>query len=175
MDTRRSRRTHWCLLGGLLLSIIYWCSEAFLHSAGSDAGDFRMALLPLDNPHELWTRLFILSLFLTFSIAVDSVLARLRNEYCRSAGLVDELTRSLAEVKTLTGLLPICAVCKKVRDDTGYWHQVETYIRDHSNADFTHGYCPACADTVRREYQLTGEPYDTDRQCAVHQAPVRDE
>jgi DNA-binding NarL/FixJ family response regulator len=51
---------------------------------------------------------------------------------------------ALATVKTLTGLLPICAVCKKIRDDTGYWNQLEAYIEAHSDAEFTHGLCPAC-------------------------------
>jgi len=50
-----------------------------------------------------------------------------------------------AEVKTLSGLLPICAACKKIRDDTGYWNQIETYIKAHSQADFSHSICPACA------------------------------
>jgi AmiR/NasT family two-component response regulator len=55
-----------------------------------------------------------------------------------------ELQEALAKVKTLSGLLPICASCKKIRDDQGYWHQVEVYIRDHSEADFSHGICPDC-------------------------------
>jgi hypothetical protein len=48
-------------------------------------------------------------------------------------------------VKTLSGLLPICAACKKVRDDQGYWQQIENYISAHSEADFTHSICPECA------------------------------
>ena len=47
-------------------------------------------------------------------------------------------------IKTLKGLLPICSFCKKVRNDNGYWEQVEVYIRDHSEAQFTHGFCPDC-------------------------------
>lgn len=59
--------------------------------------------------------------------------------------LNEELQEALAKVKTLSGLLPMCASCKKIRNDRGYWQQVEIYIRDHSDADFTHGLCPACA------------------------------
>jgi PAS domain S-box-containing protein len=59
--------------------------------------------------------------------------------------LIGELQDALGQVKKLSGLLPICSVCKKVRDDKGYWHQVETYIRNHSEADFSHGLCPDCA------------------------------
>jgi PleD family two-component response regulator len=54
----------------------------------------------------------------------------------------------LANVKTLSGLLPICANCKKIRDDEGYWHAVEEYIHDHSNAVFSHGICPDCIKTL---------------------------
>jgi len=59
--------------------------------------------------------------------------------------LVQELQEALANVKTLRGLLPICASCKKVRDDGGYWSQIETYLRAHSEAEFSHGICPECA------------------------------
>jgi len=59
--------------------------------------------------------------------------------------LINELQEALNKVKTLSGLLPICASCKKVRDDSGYWNQIEVYIRDHSEADFSHSICPDCA------------------------------
>jgi PAS domain S-box-containing protein len=59
--------------------------------------------------------------------------------------LILKLKDALAKVKTLSGLLPICASCKKIRNDEGYWEQIETYVRDRSEADFTHGICPDCA------------------------------
>ncbi|MFQ5645751.1 MAG: response regulator [bacterium] len=58
--------------------------------------------------------------------------------------LVKELREALAEVRRLSGLLPICASCKKIRDDTGYWNQIEQYIKDHADVDFTHSICPEC-------------------------------
>jgi PAS domain S-box-containing protein len=58
--------------------------------------------------------------------------------------LIHELQEALANIKTLRGLLPICSHCKKIRDDKGYWNQIESYIRDHSGAEFTHGMCPEC-------------------------------
>jgi PAS domain S-box-containing protein len=58
--------------------------------------------------------------------------------------LIQELQMALARVKMLSGLLPICANCKKIRNDQGYWKQVETYISSHSEATFTHGICPEC-------------------------------
>ncbi len=63
-----------------------------------------------------------------------------------------ELQEALAAVKTLSGLLPICASCKNVRDDQGYWHQVEVYIRDHSDVEFSHSICPTCAEKLYPEY-----------------------
>jgi len=59
--------------------------------------------------------------------------------------LIKELQEALAAVKTLRGLLPICSYCKKIRDDKGYYHQIESYIHEHSEAEFSHGICPECA------------------------------
>jgi len=56
-----------------------------------------------------------------------------------------ELRNALAQVKKLSGFLPICAACKKIRDDKGYWQQIEAYIRDHSEAEFSHSICPDCS------------------------------
>ncbi len=65
--------------------------------------------------------------------------------------LIEQLQRALAEVKRLSGLLPICASCKKIRDDKGYWNQIEAYIQEHSEAHFTHGLCPECAHNLYPE------------------------
>ena len=62
--------------------------------------------------------------------------------------LIVQLRETLVDVKTLSGLLPICASCKQIRDDKGYWHQVEVYIQQHSSAVFTHGLCPKCAQKI---------------------------
>ena len=62
--------------------------------------------------------------------------------------LIGQLRETLADVKTLSGLLPICASCKHIRDDKGYWHQVESYIQQHSSAVFTHGLCPKCSQKI---------------------------
>ena len=58
--------------------------------------------------------------------------------------LQTRIAEAVARIKILSGLLPICAACKKIRDDQGYWEQIEVYIRDHSEAQFSHGLCPAC-------------------------------
>jgi len=65
-----------------------------------------------------------------------------------------ELEKTLANVRVLKGLIPICAWCKKIRDDQGYWQQIEAYIREHSEADFSHGICPACAMKTRKNMGL---------------------
>jgi len=67
--------------------------------------------------------------------------------------LIQDLTQALAEVKNLKGMLPICGHCKKIRDDQGYWNQMETYISEHTEATFSHGVCPDCAKELRQEMQ----------------------
>lgn len=62
--------------------------------------------------------------------------------------LIQQLIESLNKVRQLTGLLPICSSCMKIRDDKGYWQEVELYIREHSDADFTYGICPACTESL---------------------------
>ena len=58
----------------------------------------------------------------------------------------EKLEEALSNVKTLSGLVPICANCKKIRDDSGYWNQIETYVQKHSEAEFSHGMCPDCSE-----------------------------
>jgi len=60
------------------------------------------------------------------------------------AAKVRELSQALEQIKTLRGIVPICANCKKIRDDAGYWQQVEVYARSHTEAEFSHGICPEC-------------------------------
>ena len=62
-----------------------------------------------------------------------------------------------SEIRKLRGMIPICAACKKIRDDQGYWQQIEKYITKHSGAEFTHGICPACADKLYPELLHKGE------------------
>jgi len=61
------------------------------------------------------------------------------------ARIAEERQKAYEEVKILRGFLPICASCKKIRDDQGYWNQIEKYIMEHSEAEFSHGICPECA------------------------------
>jgi hypothetical protein len=90
---------------------------------------------------------FIAPLFLTIKHSEKAL--RIANtkaaeEKVEREKLINELQGALVKIRTLKGLIPICSSCKKVRDDEGYWHQVEVYIRDHSEAEFSHGLCPDC-------------------------------
>jgi hypothetical protein len=68
--------------------------------------------------------------------------------WVRQRAAHEKLGKLLAEVKTLSGMMPICSHCKKVRDDKGYWNQIEAYLNEHIDAEFTHGICPDCAKDV---------------------------
>jgi hypothetical protein len=72
--------------------------------------------------------------------------------------MVQTLEEALANVKTLSGLVPICAHCKKIRDDHGYWSQVETYVAKHTDARFSHGICPECAHKLYPEFAPEDPP-----------------
>jgi hypothetical protein len=67
--------------------------------------------------------------------------------------VAQRILRLQLQVKHLAGLLPICSVCKKVRDDQNYWHQVESYIAQHTDATFTHSYCPDCFKKLMSELE----------------------
>ncbi len=88
---------------------------------------------------------------------IHDITGRKRAEVERER-LVGELQKALSEVKKLSGMLPICSNCKKIRDDQGYWNQVESYIRKHTDAEFSHGICPDCAKSLYPEYDLSEEP-----------------
>jgi PAS domain S-box-containing protein len=84
-------------------------------------------------------------------VVAHDITGRKRAEQEREK-LIHELQEALAKIKTLSGLLPICASCKKIRDDKGHWNVLEVYIRDHSEADFSHSVCPDCARALYPEF-----------------------
>jgi CheY-like chemotaxis protein len=93
-----------------------------------------------------------------------SVGARMVSLEQELAQRVRELEEALAQVQTLQGLLPICAYCKKIRDDGNYWHQLESYIQKHSAARFSHGICPTCFAKVMQELKDQGLVADSPNQ-----------
>ena len=78
---------------------------------------------------------------------------RVKAEKQREA-VIEDLKKALSEVKNLSGLLPICSHCKKIRDDKGYWNQLESYIENHSEAQFSHGICRECARKLYPDFDL---------------------
>jgi hypothetical protein len=88
-------------------------------------------------------------------LVIRDVTERRRMELEREE-LITKLTTARADVKTLSGLLPICSSCKKIRDDSGYWRTLERYISDHSEAQFSHGLCDECMRKLYREFDPPG-------------------
>ena len=84
--------------------------------------------------------------YVTKPFKVPELLARIRTHVA--------LKKAREELKSLRGILPICASCKKIRDDKGYWNQIEAYISQHSEADFSHGICPECARKLYADLNL---------------------
>ncbi len=81
----------------------------------------------------------------------QNITDRIKTENAKGE-LIDNLQEALERVNLLSGLLPICSSCKKIRDDKGYWNQIECYIRDHSEAEFSHGICPDCAQKLYPDF-----------------------
>jgi hypothetical protein len=96
---------------------------------------------PYAHPiYAVWNTLIRLVAFWVLALAVSRIRSLLQ--------------KTLSEVKTLTGLLPICASCKRIRNDQGYWQQLESYLSMHLDARFTHGICQECADKLLQESGL---------------------
>jgi PAS domain S-box-containing protein len=90
------------------------------------------------------------NIFATLSSGTDITERKLMEQ--EREKIISELQESISRVKVLSGMLPICASCKKIRDDKGYWNMLEVYIRDHSEAEFSHGVCPECMKKLYPEY-----------------------
>ena len=93
----------------------------------------------------------------------QDISARIKAETAK-VELIDDLQEALDKVNQLSGMLPICASCKKIRDDKGYWNQIETYIRAHSEAEFSHGICPDCAKKLYPEFYDKVDKVISDKQ-----------
>lgn len=89
------------------------------------------------------------------SVVNDKLVSEIEVRKQTEAALTEERNRlqnALAEIRTLSGMLPICSSCKKIRDDKGYWNQIESYIMAHSQAQFSHSICPKCAQSLYSGY-----------------------
>lgn len=118
------------------------------HRSGRDGGYFLRTLSPIKGGGGETTAVSIVS---------KNITRRKKMEEERER-LIEKLQDALAKIKTLKGLIPICAWCKKVRTDEGYWSELETYIREHSDADFTHGICQDCLKKLVEDDERKGRP-----------------
>ncbi len=100
---------------------------------------------------EYYREIVLLRFHLFCAITMITVLlvSALRNE---REYLITELQEALGKIKTLKGFIPICSYCKNIRDDSGYWNQLEAYIHEHSDAELSHGICPTCAEKYYGKY-----------------------
>jgi hypothetical protein len=85
-------------------------------------------------------------------VAIKPIFTMIKNAEEEQRALTNSLQSALANIKILKKLLPICANCKKIRDDSGYWQQIETYISENSGTMFSHGICPDCAKKLYPEF-----------------------
>lgn len=103
--------------------------------------DIMIAKDAINNLVECW----IAAMFFSFFVIAALILTKFKITLRQRADIIDTLQGTLDEVNELSGILPICANCKKIRDDDGYWHDVAIYISKHSKAEFSHGLCKECA------------------------------
>jgi len=141
------------LFAGLCLGVAFWFVEAFIHAFVFYHGRFIDEVVPTD-PHETWMRSFIVCLFIGFGFFAQCVVNSRKRAEEGQKQLVSDLKEAMAKVKTLSGLLPICASCKKIRDDKGYWSQIEAYISGHSEVEFSHSICPECARKLYPDLEI---------------------
>ncbi|MCX7983836.1 MAG: hypothetical protein N3A63_02905 [Bacteroidetes bacterium] len=116
------------------------------------------------QPHFYQTTWFLIFVLLTSGCLLYGVYRlRVWQLHEREKELQQRVQEELANVKMLSGLIPICSVCKKIRNDKGYWDQLEAYIQTHSEAKFSHGICPECAASVYGEYYKSVESKQPDK------------
>ena len=112
---------------------------------------------PYASPiYAVWNTLIRLIAFLLIGWAV----ARMRQALVREHKTAETLRCALSEIKVLESFLPICAQCKKIRNQQGQWQQLELYIGQHSNTQFSHSYCPECAQKAKIEAGLIRKEAD---------------
>lgn len=145
----------WPVIGGLtgyflLHPIIHIISVFHFHTGHSP---------PVNLGHEVFKAFSTPMLpwglaFMILSALLGLFWGKIRYTGKQKSEAIARLNKALEEVKTLSGFLPICASCKKIRDDRGYWNQIETYISDHSEAEFSHGICPECCKKLYPEFDV---------------------
>ena len=136
-----------------LMGIFVSSVVVFLIAAQYEAMEHFTALLRHYEPWEI-DELIVVALFLVTALTFFSIRRwmafRTVNAALRQRNR--DLQHALIQIKELKGVLPICSVCKKIRDDEDSWHQLEAYIESHTHAEFTHGICPECTGRLYPDY-----------------------
>ena len=136
----------------VIIAIFLWIVETNIHVFIFKTGSFIEELFPLYNPNELWMRMIIVSIVILAGSISQNMANKITTALEREKEINNKLESSMKEIKLLRGILPICASCKKIRNEKGYWDQVEAYISKHSEAEFSHGICPECEKKLYSEY-----------------------
>jgi YesN/AraC family two-component response regulator len=128
-------------------------TQIIVTSAHSDTG-YLLECIDIGVDRYVMKPISKLKFFNALEVCADIIMLerKVKQQNEERERLIRELQDALATVKKLSGLIPICASCKKIRDDSGYWNQIELYIREHSEAEFTHGLCPDCAKQLYPGY-----------------------
>lgn len=113
-------------------------------------------LVAITRHYEKWEldQIIAVTLFLVIAVAVFSIRCWIEISAAHTDLLAHngDLQKALIQLKELKGIIPICSGCKKIRDDGGFWHHVESYLEAHTRAEFTHGICPECTNRLYPEY-----------------------
>ena len=142
-------RNYRFLLTGIGLALMFLLFEAGMHAYVFHLGRFTSNLFPRDA-NELWMRFIIQFGFIAFGGYADSTVMRMRKTEAEREALQRKLEETLTKV--IDGFVPICAICKDIRNKDGSSTRIEAYIQQHTEARFTHGICPNCAKAVYDEY-----------------------
>lgn len=135
------------LLITLTIILLGWALESLVMVAAFDE-DHIIEQFVNPSVHDIWMRIppAVLTIVIVFTV---------RHFIIRQNKTTARLEEALSKTKALSGLLPICAWCKKIRDDKGYWDEVEHYITKHSDAEFTHGMCTECLEKYLKENEMS--------------------
>lgn len=145
-----------------LFVIIFLTTFIFLISAHFDASEHIFNWLKTYELYELDEVLQVSPVWIFLMISVFCISFQRYSELSRTNRELrlrnKMIQKAMSEIKQLRGIIPICSNCKKIRDDEGYWNQVEQYVSVHSGAKFSHGICPDCA---RKHYNYIDDKGDT--------------
>lgn len=133
---------------------VFWEKDALVLATGEVNLNQERVTYPGGEAHEVSTKKSLLKDEETGAKFIVGIIRDVTTQVALETereNLIKELQAAVLKIKTLKGLIPICACCKRVRSDDGFWEQVEVYVKDHSEANFTHGYCPECAEKMIRE------------------------